>query len=134
MVTTKHVEKILSDVAPARNFIIHNGGEVKNLKMLAEALPLMPALSFHYHVSKHHNDFAEWVRDIVGDWQLADSIEHAETKREMAESVMHRVESLNRAVSEHSLSYDPFMFSGAKEFIVGITIGFIIGMIFSIAV
>src|SRR3989338_7148974 len=63
MVTVKQAEKMLEDVPHGRQFIIHNGASVKNLKELGEAVSLMPDNSFHYHVSNDRNDIAEWLRD-----------------------------------------------------------------------
>ena len=132
MVTVKQAEKMLEDVPHGRQFIIHNGASVKNLKELGEAVSLMPDNSFHYHVSNDRNDIAEWVRDTVGDWHLADSIEKAESKKHMAQLITHRSEALSRSMSEHSLFPNPFMISGANEFLVGIVVGVVIGMILSV--
>ena len=132
MVTTRLAEKILSDVSPTRRFVVHNGSEIKNLRELADAVRLMPNSTFHYHVSGQRNDFAEWVKEHVGDWQLADDMERAGTRKEMAGKVRCRQEYLSRAVGEQSIAHEHFMFAGVKEFIVGISVGIVIGMIVSI--
>ncbi len=68
-------EKKLADVQPENTFRTHKGGEIKNLRQLQSVLGEISAESFEHHVNDGKNDFANWVRNSVGDDELADIME-----------------------------------------------------------
>jgi len=64
-------ERLLSNVPGQFTFRCSNGTVLWNLRDLSRAVGNMPDEVFSFHVSEHKNDFANWVRDIIGDQALA---------------------------------------------------------------
>ncbi len=55
-------------------FYVHNGEVLKNLLDLADSLETMPNNVFIYHVNEQKNDFANWVKDVLGEPVLAEEL------------------------------------------------------------
>ena len=64
-------------------FFAHDGQVFKNFKDLKSALRDMPKHVFEHHVSKEKNDFANWIRGVFKNKELACAIEMAQTKGEL---------------------------------------------------
>ncbi len=69
--------KFLSNVPEDKVFWLSNGQKLRNLKELRNALTSMPDDVFYHHVDQTHNDFANWIRDVVGDKALANEIQQS---------------------------------------------------------
>lgn len=67
--------KYLSDVPGDMVFWLSNGQKLKNLKELRNALTSMPDDVFYHHADQNHNDFANWIRDVIKDTALANSLQ-----------------------------------------------------------
>jgi hypothetical protein len=65
---------------PTGYFHLENGVDLKSVKDLLEYLPKMDDALFTLHVGADYNHFAEWVRWVFNDEQLADRIASAKTK------------------------------------------------------
>jgi uncharacterized protein (UPF0218 family) len=70
-------------ISETQYFRLHDGGVIKDLKELRMVLTTMEQSLYDYHVTAERNDFASWVRDVVGDSVLANNIQHAITPKEM---------------------------------------------------
>lgn len=68
---------------PEHHFHLKNGGKLKDLFDLAKSLEEMPEEVFNHHVNEHRNDFYNWIRDVIGDQELALKIKRSKTKKEM---------------------------------------------------
>jgi hypothetical protein len=66
--------KILGDAPQENCFILCNGKPVKNVHELADALGELGDYVFNHHVTPEKNDFANWVRDIFQDEELANQL------------------------------------------------------------
>ena len=61
-------------------FFLHEGGELKSLEELYVELPTMEPRVWEHHVNGERNDFANWVRDVIGDRYLAHKISTVTSK------------------------------------------------------
>lgn len=99
-VTTLKVTKIvarnfLADVSEEKVFWSHDGQTFKNLRELAQGLDNMTYQNFMFHVNENRNDFAKWVREVVGDQDLASDLEKTGTHLDASRKVTNRVNYLN---------------------------------------
>jgi|GEM_PF-6655182 len=97
------------EVLPEQYFILRNGQTVKSLAELVEAIDYIDDSTFEHHVSEYRNDFANWIRDVVGDVELASAVQAAEDKagvlrelldhkRQVARKVVKEQEKLQQTV------------------------------------
>ncbi|GEM_PF-944785 len=85
---------LLNDVNENEYFRVNDGTILKNLNDLLESLKTMPSEIFHSHVTEDRNDFANWVRNSVGDRVLADRLEGTKKQDQMYRLVQRRIEEL----------------------------------------
>ena len=55
-------------------FFLIDGSTISDLHGLADALDMMSHDVFYYHVDGDRNDFANWVRAILKEAELADKL------------------------------------------------------------
>ncbi|MBU0757868.1 MAG: hypothetical protein KKF44_07380 [Nanoarchaeota archaeon] len=72
--TSKRLSKKLTEAKPEHYFILTSGVAIKNLKELVGSLETMNEGVFRHHVNDERNDFANWVRDILNEPDLADEL------------------------------------------------------------
>jgi hypothetical protein len=84
----------LSDVSGEFVFWLCDGRTIRNLTELGAALKDMRDDVFGYHVNAEKNDFANWIRDIIGDKTLASSISKLKTRSAIATKIDNRVNLL----------------------------------------
>lgn len=76
--------------APAGSyFFVHNGSTLKNLHDLEYYLGTMTGAQFNHHVADGRNDFASWVKDVLGEKTLALQLEKAKDRESMQEILVH---------------------------------------------
>jgi hypothetical protein len=68
---------------PSKYFFLHGGGELKSLEELFVELQAMEPLVWQHHVNPERNDFANWVREVMGDRFLARRISLVTSKDEL---------------------------------------------------
>ena len=87
---TEKLQKVLNqlkfykDVEPKHYFWLENGAIVKNIHELMNLLEVIDNETFNKHVNKSKNDFINWVRNSVGEKELAEKLGKAKTREEMA--------------------------------------------------
>ena len=74
-------------VSEDKQFFLHDGSVLRTLHELQEALHDMNPETFRHHVSASHNDFANWIFDIIGDKSLADALRSKKNKVDMAHEI-----------------------------------------------
>jgi hypothetical protein len=84
----------LSDVAGEYVFWLCDGRTLKSLDELAVALRGMNPDVFNYHVNKEKNDLANWIKNIIGDKQLATSISKLKSQKGIQSKVEERISLL----------------------------------------
>ncbi len=88
-------KKFLESVPEGSEFYCKGGRIFKKIEDLAEGLKRMDQETFLHHVSEDRNDFASWVKDIVGDAALASKIKKTKNQKKMARGVTQRVAGLS---------------------------------------
>jgi len=76
-------------------FWVNNGPILKNIRDLKNALDKMSGETFKYHVNKEKNDFADWVKDVLGDKMLASKLAKIKTAKTMLKTVEKRFKKYN---------------------------------------
>lgn len=83
-----------ADVPAEKVFWCRDGKVLTNMAELAAALRDMSEDTYRYHANVGKNDFATWLRDVVGDAMLAGQVARAATRAGAASKVDLRVRSL----------------------------------------
>ena len=97
--TMLEAKKYLSPVFPEwKSFWFNKGPIVKSLKELAAVLPTVPPAMFAIHVNSSKNDLANWIKDVVGDVDLAIEMKKAQTAKTAAETVVKRLKQLDKCL------------------------------------
>jgi len=81
---------------PEKYFYFKSGAIARSLKELESLVSNMPNEIFQEHVNTEINDFAIWVKDVVGDRRLAKHLEAARTKKEITNLLKRRVSWLEK--------------------------------------
>ena len=129
VLTAEKAERILSDAPEQHHFRLHMGTNIRNLKELAEALEIMADRTFFHHVGDGKNDFSSWIKEVVGDPELAEKIKKLDSKNAMVKTVRSRLHYLETKPSEYEILKNDFMRMGINDFAVGALVGFIVGVI-----
>jgi len=129
MTTAREAEHILRDVKNPSAFNLHMGVSLHSLKDLAEALDIMSDTTFKHHVSDKKNDFGNWVGDVLMDKQLAADIKNLKTKTSILKKVDERIEELEYRLSQSHITTKEILGFGAVDFIVGLIIGLLGGLV-----
>jgi hypothetical protein len=79
----KNRSKMYEDVKPEHYFYLNNGNIIKNLFELNNSLKTIDEETFKHHVTENRNDFSVWIRDVLKDDRLANSISKVITREEM---------------------------------------------------
>jgi len=87
----------LANVLPEKAFWVNNGPILKSISELATELKKMKTDTFMHHVNQGKNDFANWIKDVVGDGKLTKQISKLKTKEAVANMISRRIETLKRA-------------------------------------
>ncbi len=86
----------LSDSAPESCFWLCDGQILKSMEDLSRALKSMNDDVFRYHVNEAKNDFANWIRNILKDQELANNMSKVRDRSRAASIVESRLSSLKR--------------------------------------
>jgi hypothetical protein len=84
-------EKVLAKVAAEYVFYCHDGSVFAALRELAEGLEAMSDETFAYHSNPEKQDFSNWVRDVIGDQELASDLAKATSRLQAAEYLVARI-------------------------------------------
>lgn len=107
-----------------KKFFTVHGRKAETLVDLRDAVATMSDENFAHHLQRG-NDFAVWIRDILHQDSLADRIEKVHKREDMFELV----EDTLRMERETSINSDEFKRFMVKEFIYGMILGLILGIV-----
>ncbi len=93
-ITKSQAQKLLSNVPEDKIFWSHDGQVFRNLSELESGLNQMTEETYKYHVNGAKNDFAIWVREVVGDDMLAKDLEKSTNRLGVAMKVESRIHYL----------------------------------------
>ncbi len=94
--------KLLAKVPEDYVFRCNDSCIMKDMQELMGALDGMTDETYAYHANESKNDFSNWVTDIIGDRELADSLRKANNRTEASRLVAERVAFLNRRAAQRS--------------------------------
>ena len=77
-------------------FWLCNNQTVHSLHELAEMLPELDDTTFRYHIQRDRNDFEDWIKNVIGDRELAREIARVKTKQTLAKKITARVRSIEQ--------------------------------------
>ncbi|HII72140.1 TPA: hypothetical protein HA265_05280 [Candidatus Woesearchaeota archaeon] len=64
-----------------KQFVLHSGTRLKDIEELARLMDHMDESDFSFHVTAEKNDFANWVRGVFNEEQLADELVAAKDRK-----------------------------------------------------
>ena len=92
----------LSDVASENCFWVNNGPIVSNIEHLGKEIRTMDRQTFAHHFNAEKNDFANWVKEVIGDKQLAKQLAKAKGKGDLAKLISKRVSEIKSKSKQKS--------------------------------
>jgi hypothetical protein len=84
----------LATVPDDKAFYCHDGRIFRNLKDLKEAIAFMGEQAYAFHANDVKKDFANWVRGVICDEQLASDLEKAASRDQAARAIEERYDYL----------------------------------------
>jgi len=76
-------ERFKKDVPPNKILKLHNEMLVVTPTNLFSEIEAMKNSDFEYHVNEDKNDFADWIRNAVGDEELAEHLDNTKDRKEI---------------------------------------------------
>jgi|SRR3989344_3317858 len=92
--TLQEAQQFLSGVEQSTAFYLKSGGIISSLEELALALVTIDDHTYKFHVDPDKNDFANWIRDVLKDQNLAKDIVRARNRISAAKKVSSRIDLL----------------------------------------
>ena len=84
-------EKLLGKVPAEYVFYCHDGVIFTDINELAAGLATMSDETYAYHSNSEKHDFINWVRDVIGDEELANNLAWATNREQAAQYVVTRI-------------------------------------------
>ncbi len=89
--TKKRAEILLADVPEDKRFWCADGRVLKNLTELESALNDITTETFQHHSNEEKSDFANWVRDVIGDTKLARDLSKGSDAAQASGNIRERI-------------------------------------------
>jgi hypothetical protein len=93
-INREEARRRLADVPDAKRFWCNDGKIIKNIQELGMSLSNMSDGTYRYHRGGGKNDFSKWVREVIGDAELAEELGRAESPEQAGRVVTKRVSFL----------------------------------------
>ena len=84
-------KKVLGDAPEEHHFVLRDGKRLRNLFELVDELETMHDDVFGHHVCEFHNHFANWVKDVFNEHELAEEIKNIENRMEMQRALIRKL-------------------------------------------
>ncbi|OIO64193.1 hypothetical protein COY28_06205 [Candidatus Woesearchaeota archaeon CG_4_10_14_0_2_um_filter_57_5] len=73
--------------AHGKEFWLHSGRQIRSIKELRDALRYVDDSIFYFHVTSQKNDFANWIRDVFEEHDLAFRINEIRGRERMIDAL-----------------------------------------------
>jgi len=91
----KKANNVLKKAPAHATFVMIDGKKIHTLPQLALEMDNMAEDIFSHHVNEARNDFANWIRDVIGEIELADRLMGVRSKDDTQLQILkHIVKSL----------------------------------------
>jgi hypothetical protein len=97
------------EVTPEQYFILKNGQPVKSLRELIDILDYIDDTTFEHHVNEYRNDFSNWIRDVIGDADLADKVQAAENRGSMLRALINHEKGIAKKAEKENTELQKVM-------------------------
>jgi hypothetical protein len=84
-------QRVLRSVPDVKRFHCHDGDILNNIYEFKAALGKMRSAAYRHHVTDEKNDFARWVREVLGDDKLAGDLAKCAEQKEAFRVVADRI-------------------------------------------
>ncbi len=84
------------EIKTEQYFLLHNGKAVKSLSELVEVLKTIDDSIFSFHVNANKNDFGNWIKDVLKDFELASKIANIKTKEGLIKEIESKLLDTNK--------------------------------------
>ncbi len=71
---TKKINKLKRKLPEHRSFVLNDGNVISSVKELAIEMDNIDDSVFYYHVNESKNDFSNWLKDVLDEIELAESL------------------------------------------------------------
>ncbi|MBR9700780.1 hypothetical protein GOV11_02855 [Candidatus Woesearchaeota archaeon] len=89
------------EVPEDQYFLLKNGHPIRSLNELISALEFLDDSTLEHHMGEHKNDFANWIRDVIGQSELADEVADTTTREEIMSVLENHRESVKTDIGKH---------------------------------
>jgi alpha-amylase len=93
-ITKTQAKRFLARVPEQNAFWCSDGHVFRDIQELKDALPRMSDQTFCYHCNDEKKDFSNWIRDVIGDANLAKTLETVPDREQAARVVDERCSML----------------------------------------
>jgi hypothetical protein len=97
-------KRFLSNKEGNERFFVKDGRTINNLSELIVFLRDIEHSHFSEHVSEEKNDFSNWIKDCIGDNELANEIKDSKNKYSMVLKIAKRHNDLNLILNNNNNS------------------------------
>lgn len=94
--TVKDAERILGEVPHDKCFVCGDGCLNTSLVDLQQCLSHISEETYSGHVTSSKNDYSNWIRDVLGDWELAETLQKAKNRKDAVKILKQRVNFLQK--------------------------------------
>ena len=88
--------KWLNDVPADNVFWLNDGTSIRNITELSAAFRTMKDVVYKFHATENKNDFASWLKLVVGDEVLATNLSKCKSRIMAAKMVEERIKYLRQ--------------------------------------
>jgi len=131
------VEIFLKDADSKESFWVNNGPVVRNVYELVSALKNMDDAKFAHHVHDDKNDFSDWVRNVLKDIKLADSLLKEKDKDSAIREIQSRISFMEKQLDKlrkTQVIKGKIIEKAYLELVISFILGLVVGMALGILI
>jgi len=99
-ITAQQAQKFLEAAPEGSEFITADGKGVTTLSEISSSLKDMNEDVYAHHVNSSKNDFATWVGDIFGDYELGKILKKSKSKSAASKAAESHINALQKIIKK----------------------------------